>query len=58
MGLKKWDVSNVKDMSYMFYGCISFESDLSNWNVSNVKNMTGMFYECNSLKNTPSWYKE
>jgi surface protein len=41
-----WDVSNVKDMSYMFYGCRYFNCDISNWNVSNVENMSLMFHDC------------
>ena len=41
--LSLWDVSNVKDMSYMFSNAKSFKSDLSNWRVSNVTNMSYMF---------------
>ena len=40
-----WDVSNVTDMSLMFYEASSFNGDLSKWNVSNVTSMDGMFYE-------------
>jgi surface protein len=42
-----WDVSNVTDMSYMFYGeCAShlFNQNISQWNVSNVTNMQAMFF--------------
>ena len=41
-----WDVSNVIDMSYMFYyecGLTQFNQDISHWDVSNVINMEGMF---------------
>ena len=38
-----WDVSNVTDMSLMFYEASSFNGDLSKWNVSNVTNMQEMF---------------
>ncbi len=41
-----WDVSKVKDMSSMFFGCISFNSDLSKWNVSKVVDMGFMFSGC------------
>ena len=49
---------NVKDMSGMFYGCLSLSSlpDISNWNTTNVKNMSGMFWGCSKLKSLPKWY--
>ena len=47
-----WDVSNIKDMGYMFFGCEQLKSigDISNWDVSNVKNMFAMFCDCINLK--------
>ena len=47
--ISEWDVSRVKDMHYMFYGCKSFNQDISNWNVSKVTNMDSMFYGCESF---------
>ena len=44
-----WDVSNVKDMTGMFYCCKNFDCDLSNWDVSNVTDMTSMFGYCNKF---------
>ncbi|MBO5005794.1 MAG: BspA family leucine-rich repeat surface protein, partial [Clostridia bacterium] len=44
--VSKWNVSNVKDMSYMFCQCVKFNCDLSNWDVSNVKDMSCMFSDC------------
>ena len=44
--IDKWDVSNVTDMSYMFYYCENFNGNLSDWDVSNVTNMSWMFYNC------------
>ncbi|EOG8842656.1 BspA family leucine-rich repeat surface protein [Campylobacter jejuni] len=48
-GIEKWDVSNVKDMDSMFWGCESFNQDLSSWDVSSVKNMEDMFYDCKTF---------
>ena len=42
------DLSNVTDMSDMFRGASSFNSDLSSWNVSNVTDMSLMFYHTTS----------
>ena len=37
-GISNWNVTNVNNMSEMFYKCDSLKSipDISNWNVSNV----------------------
>ena len=48
-GIKSWDVSNVKNMSYMFYVAENFNSDISAWDVSNVKNMSYMFYKATNF---------
>jgi surface protein len=49
--IKFWNVSNVTDMSYMFYfnsatdgNPLNFDQDLSNWNISNVTTMNNMIY--------------
>ena len=47
--ISEWDVSNVEDMEYMFFGCEKFNSDLSRWDVSNVENMGYMFGNCINL---------
>ena len=52
--ISDWDVSNVTDMRYMFYGCKELKSvgDLSNWDVSNVTDMSCMFFVCEKLELT------
>ena len=47
-----WNVSNIKDMGYMFFGCEQLKSigDISNWDVSRVENMRYMFQGCAQLK--------
>ena len=47
-----WDVSNVTDMSGVFWGCLELKSVgyLSNWDVSNVTLMRAMFSYCSKLK--------
>ena len=50
--ISDWDVSNVTNMSYMFYACNTLKSvgDISDWDVSNIKSMRGMFYGCDELE--------
>ena len=48
--VSKWDMSNVIDISFMFYGCHNFNCDLSKWDVSNVTNMSYMFSNCYKLE--------
>ena len=45
-----WNVSNVKNMSQLFYDCINFNCDLSKWNISNVTNIQNMFEGCESFE--------
>ena len=47
--VSSWNVSNVKDMTGMFYCCTNFNCDLSNWNVSHVVDMSQMFYNCKNF---------
>ena len=42
--LSWWDVSNVRDMSFMFHDAKTFNADLSKWDVSNVQDMQHMFF--------------
>ena len=48
-GIENWDVSNAKDMSFMFCGATNFNNDISQWDVSNVTNMAFMFSDAESF---------
>ena len=48
--IENWDVSNVTNMSSLFYGARSFNQPLNNWNVSNVRYMGGMFEYAESFE--------
>ena len=49
-GLEHLNTSEVKNMSWMFYGCSGLTSlDLSHFNTQNVKGMSGMFSDCSGL---------
>ena len=43
------DLSNVMDMSSMFFDARSFNGDISSWDVSNVKDMSYMFFYAESF---------
>jgi surface protein len=42
-------VANATNMSFMFEGCTSFNSDLSRWNVANATDLAFMFHDCTSF---------
>ena len=44
--ISNWDVSNVTDMSYMFYNCNNFNKDISQWDVSSIKYNSNIFSNC------------
>jgi surface protein len=48
-GLNNWDVSLVTSMDRMFFGCTSFNGDISDWDVSAVSTMEEMFSGCTSF---------
>ena len=55
-GIETWDVSNVTDMSEMFWRCENFNQPLNNWDVSNVKIMETMFWGCHQFnQDISSW---
>mgnify|MGYP003294823830 CR=1 FL=1 len=57
-GLNKLDMSDVTDMSTMFYGCSALQSlTLPDWDTSNVTSMFQMFAGCSTLPSLtlPDW---
>ena len=50
LNLNNWDVSNVNDMSKMFWSSNFNYLDLNDWNTINVKNMYEMFSETRDLE--------
>jgi len=42
--IHSWNVSEVTDMSKLFYRKYYFNDNISKWNVSNVIDMSCMFY--------------
>jgi surface protein len=55
--ISQWNVSKVKDMSYMFKNCKEFNCDISSWDVSNVINMQSMFDNCKKFNQDISKWK-
>ena len=56
--INTWDVSNVTDMSYLFYeqGPHPFNENISNWDTSNVTDMSYMFNGASSFnQDISSW---
>jgi surface protein len=47
--IRRWNVSNVTSMRYMFRGDWIFNHNLAAWDVSRVQNMEQMFAECHAF---------
>ncbi|BDT04355.1 hypothetical protein SHM_20010 [Spiroplasma ixodetis] len=50
--ISSWNISNIVDMSYMFYDAKKFNQEISKWNTSKVTNMMGMFWNAKNLIRT------
>ena len=54
--ISTWDVSEVTDMSFLFYKEEVFDEDISSWDVANVTDMTSMFDGAKKFKqNIGNW---
>ena len=49
--LEKWNISNIKDMAFMFKSCRKFNQHLGNWKICSNKtsNIRYMFEDCNAI---------
>jgi Mycoplasma protein of unknown function, DUF285 len=50
--ISRWDVSRVRDFSYLFVGAASFSHDLSRWRVTKATRMDGMFRNATSYNHS------
>ena len=57
--LTNWNISNVKNLSRLFYNCESLSSlpDISKWNTNNVTDISFLFYGCKFLSSLPDLSK-
>ena len=53
--ISSWDVSNVTDMNYLFFGAETFNQPIGSWDVSNVINMDKMFSNSQFNQDIGSW---
>ena len=56
IGIEQWEVGKVQDFSYMFYGAMKFDGNISGWDTSNAKIMTAMFQMASTFNgNIGNW---
>jgi surface protein len=54
--IRSWDVSNITNMTTLFWGRSNFNQDISAWDVSKVKSMESMFYRATNFnQDISSW---
>lgn len=57
-GVENWNVSKLKNTSFMFCNCYNLESvNISTWTPSEIEDISSMFYNCYKIKDidTSSW---
>ncbi|MBI9068996.1 MAG: BspA family leucine-rich repeat surface protein, partial [Salinivirgaceae bacterium] len=47
--LNLWDVSNVTNLSRVFFQSVNFNQDISDWNVSSATNMNNLFWRAHTF---------
>lgn len=52
--ISNWNVSNVKDMSYLFINS-NFNGDIRNWNVTSVEDMDFVFQGSDFIHDISDW---
>ena len=53
--ISQWDISQVKNLAYMFCHSNIIDANIENWDVSGVEAFLYMF-ESSSYKKKPKWY--
>ena len=50
-----WNITNVTDISYLFYGCKSAKKlpDISKWDISKITNICVLFQKCEVVEELP-----
>ena len=53
--ISNWNITNVINISFLFYGCSLLKSlpDISHWNTINIENIEFLFAECKNLIQIP-----
>lgn len=54
--ISKWDVSNVTNISKLFYKSVDFTGDISNWDLTNVKECKDAFTGSGIESKARKWF--
>ena len=53
--LSNWDVSDITNMTQIFYGCINFDGDVTSWDVGHTEDFSGMFAYSDFNQDISGW---